>query len=160
MIPDEAVTKLEEWFARHFKEGRIDSEEIFDRDVQLFRVTAPDGTTYELEITEEAFEDRRVDEILEDLKEEEVAERLRSDPSMRLCYYRGGKVPATETRWITCDGRSYRIVRDADHNVVVYDSQDQPLGNLPDDILVLPSSIHRRRKEKWRSDIRKWRRQN
>lgn len=158
MIEQSQVEALEVGLIEIFSDAEVESHYIFDRSVVLFRIyDRPRSPFPELEITEEALEDHEADTILIDLVDHEVPERLGRDPSMRLCYYTRRSVPPAEVRYVRCDGRLYRIVRDEGHNVRVFDSADRPLENLPPTLLVLRSSLYQRSQDELCSDVHKWR---
>ncbi len=49
------VTTVEDWFRTNFPDHNVESAEIFDRMVVLFRTSRPRSVPYELEISYEAF---------------------------------------------------------------------------------------------------------
>lgn len=152
-VPAEAVEAVEQWLKEQFPDAQVDSGEIFERDVVLFRASE-ETDHYELEITEEAFRDHSTDTILDDLESQDVARRLRQDPTLRLQYRSSRRVPYIETRHVTCDGRRYRIVRDSDHNVQIFDSSDQLLEETPPGLRVMQHSVYRRSSDDWCREIR------
>jgi hypothetical protein len=155
---EDSFKNIEEWLATALP-GTQASHAQLDRETVLFRAhEARSGAPrYELEISREAFEDQRAETIVADLILQKVADRLRADPTMRLSYTRDRNVPHIETLWVTCDGRQYRVVRDGEHSVRIYDRAGQLLANGPLSMTVIPSSIHRRGVSEWCEDIRKWR---
>ncbi len=54
-IDPAAVTIVEDWFRWNFPDHDVESAEIFDRMVVLFRTSRPRSVPYELEISYEAF---------------------------------------------------------------------------------------------------------
>jgi hypothetical protein len=88
---------------------------------------------------------------------EHVLERLRWDPTIRLSLDASGTVPPVESRTIECDGRTYRVQRDTEHNVRIFDANGRLLENTPRTMLVMPDSIHQRNISAWQEDIRQWR---
>lgn len=152
-VPVEAVSAIERWMRTNFPDAYVESREIFERVVVLFRASE-EATYYELEVTGEAFRKQPTGTILDDLENQEVARRLRNDPSLRLQYRSSRVVPHFETRYVSCDGRQYRIVRDSNHNVQIFDSADQLLEETPPGLRVMQNSVYRRSREEWCREIR------
>jgi hypothetical protein len=156
---DEAAFKhVEHWLVSALP-GTVPSHRALDRDMVLFRAhePLPGSPRYELEMSREALEDHKVETIVADLVRQKVADRLRADPTMRLNYNRDRQVPHLETLWVTCDSSHYRVVRDGEHNVRIYDKAGQLLANWPAAMTVIQTSIHRRPINQWCQDIQKWR---
>lgn len=155
---DDAFKSVAKWLANALPGTEV-SYGVLDRETVLYRVHAPHAGAprYELEISREAFEDHPVETILADLARLKIPDRLCVDPTMRLNYTRDRNVHHLETLWVTCDGRNYRVVRDSEHNVRIYDKAQQLLTNWPTVMTVLPSSIHTRPVSEWCEDVRKWR---
>ena len=155
---DDSFKTIEQWLVNSFP-GTQASYAVLDREVVLFRVhePRPGAPRLELEISREAFEDRKVETIVADLVRQRVTDRLRADPTLRLNYTRDRDIPHVETLWVACDERQYRVVRNGEHNVRIYDKADRLLANWPAVMTVMPNSIHRRVATQWCDDIRKWR---
>lgn len=120
---ENGFASVEQWLV-NASPGTELSHAVLDRETVLFRAHEPrvGAACYELEISREAFEDHTVEIVLADLTRHKVADRLRADPTMRLNYTRDRNVPHLETLWVTCDERQYRVVRDSDHNVRIFDT--------------------------------------
>ena len=129
-----------------------------DREVIVFEARQPEGATIcAFEITDEALRDHPAEAIIEDLRRHEVVQRLQRDPTMRLRYSTDRDVPSFESLEVRWDGRRYRVVRDAQHNVRIFDASDRALERTPTMMLVMPSSIFRRSLGEWCGDIAAWR---
>ena len=122
---------IQAWLSAGLQASRIESTTIFDRDSILFRAWPRGGRAVELEVDRKAIEDFTSAMILADLEDSDVLTRLTTDPSMRLCYGFKRDVPHFESRTVVCEGRQYRIVRDASHNVRIYDGTDERLKGTP-----------------------------
>jgi hypothetical protein len=149
---DAVHERLERWFP----DSRVESQEIFDRETHLFRIHLPTGRASELEVSREVLDHEPPEAIVNELSQSDSAERLRRDPSVRVQYFSSG-IDHFETRYVLCDGRQYRVVRDDKHNVSIFDSSDNLLLNTPRQMLVRPTSIFRSREADWRDQIRAWR---
>lgn len=155
--PAAAVSR---WLHERFPGSVVAEGRIFDRGTTLYRIALAGGKSSELEVSDEAFEDIRVTDIIADLEAHEVVSRLTTDPTMRLQYTRSRDIPHHEWRQIDCDGRRYRVVRDAGHNVRIFDASDKPLSRTPQKMLVLSVSIFHRDYQQWCNEIRSWRGDN
>jgi hypothetical protein len=158
MFDDDAIQGIASWFGQQFGMTTAQAHALPDRDVVLFRVEFREQRpSLELELSEEALEDNEPEAIIEDLARQSIPGRLSADPTMRLSYYADRIVPRFERHYVQCDGKGYRIVRDASHAVRIFDAQDQLLQNTPSPLPVLPTSVFRRLKQQWCEDIRAWR---
>lgn len=145
------------WLQEKSGVANVEWDAIFDRDVALFRLYRDEPPSPELEVTAEALEDHPSETILADLDDQQVVQRLVADPTMRLRYYTRREVPPREEMWVRCDGRRYRVLRDSGHNVRIFDNAGRLLDNIPDTLLVMPSSVFRKSNQKWCREIREWR---
>jgi hypothetical protein len=150
------VDAVQKWLAAQFPEATIVTGEIFDRESTLFRVHTKAGPYPELEILREVLEDKSPDTLVRELAKSDALERLRRDPSVRIQYFRSG-INHFETRYVQCDNRHYRIVRDDKHNVTIFDYDDRRLANMPPQMLVLPASIFDLQVGEWCTRIMSWR---
>jgi len=154
---DEAIEAISEWFSSQMN-LEVSWFEIPDRQVFVFRAESDSSQgDPELEITRVAFEDVPVDQIISDLEDHEVISVFQRDPTMHLTYKSDRTVPHFERMPLRVDGRMYRVVRDRDHNVKIFDDQDRLLENFPSEMTVLPQSIYRRSRQRWSEEIRNWR---
>jgi hypothetical protein len=154
---DQPVVKsVAAWLSEQFPSATIEHQGDFDRETHLFRVVRRQGGHPELEISREVLEREEPAQVIEELRREDVASRLDRDPNFRIQFFQDG-LRGLETRIVHCDGRRYRVVRDAQHNVSIYDSEDRRLEKMPQSMLVLPDSVFKRDAAKWCSDIRSWR---
>jgi len=82
----EQISAVEAWLRQNFPAARIESGHSFDREVELFRIRdekAP-APAKELEISDLAFEDHAVADIISALGRERAAWRLAQEPERRL----------------------------------------------------------------------------
>jgi hypothetical protein len=150
--------RLAEWIKAEMPANHVELDDHFDTESVVFYIDAPGVIPAPvLQIGEDMLADHPVTDLVEALKRERVLERLRRDPTLRLALHSSGEVPTHESRTVPCDGRTYRIERDSEHNVRIYDSNDRLLENLPRTILVMPNSVHGRNVTEWQQDIRQWR---
>jgi len=153
---NEQKQAISEWLTKQLAAAAVSSHYDFSRETTLFTVRRDPGTVA-LEITDSAFEDYPVAEIIRDLTEEKLVERFARDPTMRAQYVARQKLLGHECLYISCDGRQYRVIRDGAHNVRVFDDSDRPLDRAPRGMLVLPGSLFSRSEAQWCADIRSWR---
>ena len=90
------VTTVEDWFRTNFPDHNVESAEIFDRMVVLFRTSRPRSVPYELEISYEAFQDHDADTIVGDLDRLKAAQQLKEQPKVRLTYNRQRQLVETD----------------------------------------------------------------
>src|SRR5687767_479238 len=121
---DDSINRIAAWLGAQLKSPSVRVQRDFDREAIVFHIAAVDAGIGDLEISQEAIDDHAPDIVISDLQTHDVPARLRRDPTMRLAYSRDRDVPHLETRWIICDRKRYRFVRDSDHTVRVYDSND------------------------------------
>jgi len=152
----EAVQAISEWLRTRFQGSTVDTQNIFDKETQLFRVHVGKGKHPELEVSREVLGHRTTEAILSELGKGDTIERMNRDPSVRIQYFDSG-ITHFETRYLRCDDSLYRVVRDENHNVVVYDSADRRLTKAPRTVLSLPASIFQVSSDEWCSRIRAWR---
>lgn len=84
------VAPVEHWLRRQFPDADVASKNIFETDVQLFRVwmlrarwPAP-----ELAVSYEAFEDHPIEEIVAVLERQRAPKQMRENPGERLLLER------------------------------------------------------------------------
>jgi hypothetical protein len=150
------VSEIERWIAAQFPAAFVEKGEDFERETVLFRVKIQDNMASELELSREVLTDNSPASLVAALNQSDVAERLERDPSVRVQFFSSG-IPHFETRWIECDGRTYRVVRDEKHNVTLYDAADRRLANMPPQMLVTDTSIFRGPAHEWGGQILQWR---
>ena len=150
------VDAVLKWLANHFPDTSVEHAGDFDRETHLFRIQPPQGRAPELELSREVLERKSPASVTGTLDREKVAERLTRDPTLRVQFFEDG-VRGFETRFVTCDGQQYRIVRDGGHNVAIYDSSDQRLPNAPQQQTVMTTSIFKKDMHTWCDAIRVWR---
>ncbi len=95
-IDPATVTIVEDWFRWNFTDHDVESAEIFDRMVVLFRTSRPRSVPYELEISYEAFQDHDADTIVGDLDRLKAAQQLKEQPKVRLMYNRQRQLVETD----------------------------------------------------------------
>jgi hypothetical protein len=147
--------RIAEWLKAEFPARHVELDDHVDTESVLFYIDAPLAPV--LQIGERVLEQYSVREIVDFLVGEHVLERLRWDPTIRLSLDASGTVPPVESRTIECDGRTYRVQRDTEHNVRIFDANGRLLENTPRTMLVMPDSIHQRNISAWQEDIRQWR---
>jgi hypothetical protein len=154
----DSINGIASWLQQQFGGATVNANADGDREVVVFRIGLDGGRgVRRLEISQEALDHTEPEVILADLHAEGVVQRLLADPTMQLHYYGDRRVPHFEELPVICDGRRYRVVRDAQHNVRILDSEDKPLINSPRGMLVMPESIHARSLAEWWREIRGWR---
>lgn len=154
--PQATVQAIREWLTVEFSGSTVNSQNIFDKETELFRVHVAKGHQPELEVSREILERQATAAVLKELKESDSIERMKRDPSVRIQYFDSG-IHHFETRYVRCDDNSYRVVRDEKHNVTIYDSADRRLSQTPKTVLNLPASIFQVSADEWCSRIRTWR---
>ena len=85
-----------------------------------------------------------------------MPERLLAHPTLRLLYTSDRTIPHFETLPIHCDGRGYRVVRDENGDVHIYDDQDRRLANRHGQ-RTLRSSVFMRSDQEWCEEVRQGR---
>ena len=156
--PKNTVDALTSWFLQVFPGGASKTRAEPDREVVVFSVTPHDASgTRSFEVTDEALNDHPPESIIRDLERQRIPALLKRDPTLRPRYSTDRRIPHVETREVRCDRRTYRVVRDSGHNVVVYDSKDRRLAKTPTGLWVMDASIFARPKAEWCQDIRNWR---
>lgn len=133
---------------------------IRDHDRDAFLLVFRDhkgGRLGEIEVSNEAAEDVPHATILSDLERAGVLNADSMDRTIRRSYRSDRSLTAGEERIIECDGSRYRVVRDTSHQVIIFDAEGNRLTAMPDGMVVLPQSIHRRPESDWCHDIRAWR---
>lgn len=157
MVPKDTTEAIAAWLVGQFKDA-APSAIASSVDGIVFRAVGQDGSTLgEIEVSDEALADHPPEVIIGDLERAGAADHLRRDPSVRLSYLTDRRVYNFESLVVECDGRQYRVVRDAHHNVQIFDASGAALLNRPAAPLVLPMSIHRRAVSRWCDEIRTWR---
>jgi hypothetical protein len=153
----DSINGIASWLQVKLAAG-VTTRAEFDSEVVVFRVQpVTGGAAMELAISEEALGDHPPDEVIADLAALDIPDRLRRDPTMRLAYSTDRDVPHLETRYVDCDGRRYRLVRDSQHAVRAYDQSDNLLPSLPSPLPILQVSLFRRGLTQLQDDIRQWR---
>jgi hypothetical protein len=150
------LAAIREWLKEKLSASRVDVWESDDSETHIFQVQPSSGRVPEFETSQEVIEDRSRDAILSELQQSDTVERMVRDPSVRVQFFSGG-INHFETRYIRCDGRRYRIVRDEHHHVAIFDASDNRLRNTPRQVLNLPVSIFQKHTSKWCEDVRNWR---
>ena len=97
-IDQTRIEAVDAWFRVDFPDHEVESGEIFDREVVLFRAELPElhAPRYELEISYEAFQDHDAQTIVNDLNVQKASERLRDEPTVRLMYNRFRRLVETD----------------------------------------------------------------
>ncbi len=139
-----------------FPGGKVEQGWGVDESYLLFRVHRADGKRSEIQFAETALEDYTSAEILRDLAQAETAAQLTARTSHRFTYGPSRDVTPIERMVVVCDGRSYRVVRNLEGFVTVFDDAAERLTNMPRRA-ALPDSIFHRHESQWREDIRRWR---
>jgi hypothetical protein len=155
--PSEKPLAVADWLGKQLGAERTRIVDDFDREVVVVCCHKPGSDAAELELSYEALESFDVSQILHDLEGDGIQERLSRDPSVRLQYGTDRRLHHFETRLIQCDGKSYRVVRDAEHNVFIFDNKGKPLASIPAGPLVMGVSIYQKDVSRWCEDVRKWR---
>lgn len=154
----DSINGIAAWLQVALGVPSLNARADLQRDVILFWVSATTERKFgELGISEEALADHSPETIISDLQWQRVPWRLKSDPTMRLAYGTDRDIPHLETRFVRCDGRTYRFVRDAGHAVRVYDADGSLLTNLASPLAVKPTSLFRRDDVDLCGDVRGWR---
>jgi hypothetical protein len=149
------IRDLTDWLQGVFPGGKIEQGWTIDDAYLLFRVYREDGKRSEIQFAKIALEDYASAEILRDLRRAIIAKQLQARTSHRFTYGPRREVTGTERMVVTCDGHMYRVVRDLNRTVAVFDDEDRPLKNMPPR-LVLPDSIFHRPVQQWRAEIGAW----
>jgi hypothetical protein len=140
------------WLAQRFPGAPIEHNGDFDRETYLFRVSLGPARHPELELSREVTDRQDAPQVLSELEREDVAARMSRDPTLRVQFFDDG-IRGFETRIVQCDGRLYRVVRDKQHNVVIYDAKGRRLERSPQSMHVLQGSIFKRDAAKWCEEI-------
>ena len=152
---DTTVSELAKWLESVFPGGKVQYDWVGDDAYLLYRVHRADGKRSEIQFSETALEDYTTVEILRDLTAESVGAQLKTRTSHRFTYGPSREVTPVERMIVVCDGRSYRVVRNLERAVSVFDEDGHELRNLPP-FLVLPGSIFHTPTWQWQQDIPKW----
>jgi hypothetical protein len=141
----EKVEALKNWL-EEVMECRVDFHRDWASDTYFFwahlRVL---GGGPRLRVTEVAFEDNSVEQIISDLDREEVPQWLTYRPDVWPLYNNTRQVQFSETRWVQFEGKNYRFVRDRERHVRVYHESEELLPNLFSPLSPLPGSIFLRK---------------
>lgn len=137
---------------------RVSVTHDHERDAHVLTLrTATEERFGEVELSAEALADLKVERILEDLQMGGALDRRFLDPSIRRSYLSDRTLTNGEVRVVECDGSTYLIERDRSHSVTIRDAAGTRLPGMPQGLVALPVSIHRRTDSDWRHEIRIWR---
>ena len=157
-VPSDTVEALASWLLHLFPGGTVANVADPERDVVVFSITPKDEPEpRSFEATAEALNDLPPEGIIRDLERQRIPALLRRDPTLRPCYSSDRRIPHVESLQVSCDNRSYRVLRDSSHNVVILDASQRRLARLPAGPMVRDDSIFRRAPAEWHRDIRKGR---
>ncbi len=92
--PDQGAA-VEAWLRRKFPDARVESGHTFDREVELLRARDQKAPTSakEIEISDAAFQDHRIEETLEALQLQKAATLLAQRPERRPFLTRMPRLP-------------------------------------------------------------------
>lgn len=155
-VPSDTVEALASWLVHLFPGGTVATLADPERDVMVFSITPKDDPEpRSFEATEEALNSHPPEGIIRDLERQRIPALLKRDPTLRPCYSTERRIPHLESLQVSCDNRSYRVVRDSSHNVVIFDASHRRLARLPAAPMVRDDSIFQRPPSEWYRDIRK-----
>ena len=147
-VPRDTVEALASWLVHLFPGGTVATLADPERHVMVFSITLKDDPEpRSFEATEEALNDHPPARIIRDLERQRIPALLKRDPTLRPRYSTDRRIPHLESLEVSCDNRSYRVLRDSSHNVVILDASQRLLARLPAGAMVRDDSIFRRAPE-------------
>lgn len=151
------VTAIRRWLEGAFPESNVRLEEDTLRGVSRFLIEERAGgraRIFELALARNGGDP---DGIVRYLVEQEVAIRLREAPTWRARLGSGDQVEFFQQLHVRCDGKSYYVLRSADHQLVVMDARHRPLARMPVSGAPFQGDIATTPVPQWHERIRAWR---
>lgn len=151
--------QLAVWLKQAFDAAEVEVIEADRMDVYLFRIRDREERPWpEFEVTLEALEDWDLNEIGHDITSDGLVQWMKDRPSFRIRYGNDRQISHFESLNVRCGGEWFRVVRDGEANVSIFNSANERLkaGGMR----VLPTSIFRKSEQQWCKEIEELRSQH
>ncbi|HWA17133.1 MAG TPA: hypothetical protein VG817_11905 [Gemmatimonadales bacterium] len=151
------VTAIRRWLEGAFPESNVRLEEDTAHDLSRFLIEDRAGGRARVFEVSAITLRQDPDGVVRFLREHGVASRLREAPTWRARLGAGETLEYFQQMQIRCDGKSYHVRQNAQHQVSITDARDRPLTRSPAGPVPFEGDITTVPATEWHTRIRTWR---